>query len=324
MDFVQVKNWEKFQHYKKRNPPWIRLYNEILDDYTFGRLPDASKWHAVGLWLLASRFDNKIPADPEWIRQRIGATDPVDLPILLSAGFLVPYDDASDTLASRKQDAKPEGEGEGETEREPETDNQGVAASPDEPADPPADAPPPPPANWKDELRTIADELAGRFCTTDSARRSFEAATEMVIADLKANWKNPHTGETIPFQDRPELFRAAALAHFEKPSNNLASSLLYVRKRKLDPDHDEDAAKESAAAAKRRRIQEQQREQEVRDDKADAERWAQDNPEEYAEIQRAAEDTVQVQGFTRGMLVTAEVDRQVRARLEGEGARRAG
>ena len=29
----RVKNWSKFQHYKNRNPPWIRLHVEILDDY---------------------------------------------------------------------------------------------------------------------------------------------------------------------------------------------------------------------------------------------------------------------------------------------------
>ena len=107
--YVQVKNWTKFQHYKHRNPPWIRLYNELLDDYAFSRLPDASKWHAVGLWLLASRFDNRIPADPAWIARRIGAHDSIDLPLLASAGFITTCPGvASTALASRKQDAKPE------------------------------------------------------------------------------------------------------------------------------------------------------------------------------------------------------------------------
>jgi DNA-binding NarL/FixJ family response regulator len=31
-----VKNFERFQHYKDRSPPWIKLYNELLDDYEFG------------------------------------------------------------------------------------------------------------------------------------------------------------------------------------------------------------------------------------------------------------------------------------------------
>src|SRR5690606_19747530 len=35
--YLTVKNFERFQHYKDRNPPWIKLYNDLLDDYEFGR-----------------------------------------------------------------------------------------------------------------------------------------------------------------------------------------------------------------------------------------------------------------------------------------------
>lgn len=125
--FLAVKNWAKFQHYKQRNPPWIRLYNELLDDYAFACLQDASKWHAVGIWLLASRFDNRIPDDPTWIAQRINARTKLDLDELLSAGFIERCNDdqgASTPLALVKQDATPETE----TETETETDSSGVAA----------------------------------------------------------------------------------------------------------------------------------------------------------------------------------------------------
>ena len=33
-----VKNWDEFQHYKDRNPPWIKLHNHLLDDYEFEML----------------------------------------------------------------------------------------------------------------------------------------------------------------------------------------------------------------------------------------------------------------------------------------------
>lgn len=84
-----VKNFERFQHYKDRSPPWIKLYNELLDDYEFGRLPDASKFHLVAIWLLASRSENKIPFDPAWVSRRINANDTVDLPLLAARGFIV-------------------------------------------------------------------------------------------------------------------------------------------------------------------------------------------------------------------------------------------
>lgn len=103
-----VKNWERFQHYQARHPPWIRLYNSLLDDYEFTRLPDASKWLAVGLWLLASRNDNIIPDDAQWIAQHISARSPVDLEALVTSGFLVRYANASAALAAREQVARPE------------------------------------------------------------------------------------------------------------------------------------------------------------------------------------------------------------------------
>lgn len=89
MKTFSVKNFDRFQHYKDRSPPWIKLYNELLDDYEFGLLPDASKMHLVAIWLLASRSDNKIPYDPKWVGRRINASDPVDLDILLKRGFIL-------------------------------------------------------------------------------------------------------------------------------------------------------------------------------------------------------------------------------------------
>ena len=78
-DYVQVRNWERFQHYRDRSPKWIKVYGSLLDDYDFSALDDADKYHLVGIWLLASRLDNKIPADPAWIATKLSATTPVDL-----------------------------------------------------------------------------------------------------------------------------------------------------------------------------------------------------------------------------------------------------
>ena len=103
-----VKNFERFQHYKDRSPPWIKLYNELLDDYDFCLLPDASKMHLVAIWLLASRSDNEIPLDPQWIARKISATSPVDLTLLKNAGFIEYNQDCSEPLAECLQDAIPE------------------------------------------------------------------------------------------------------------------------------------------------------------------------------------------------------------------------
>lgn len=87
-DYFQVKNWEQHQHYKDRTPPWIKLYNELLDDFHFSCLQDASKAHLVGIWLLASRTSNRIPMNAGWVGNKINATDPVDLNELLNSGFI--------------------------------------------------------------------------------------------------------------------------------------------------------------------------------------------------------------------------------------------
>lgn len=98
MEYLTVKNFSKFQHYKERNPPWIKIHRELFHDYEFGRLHDASKLHLMLIWLLASQTDNKFPNCPEYIKEQIHVKEDVDLNLLISKGFLVP-------LASCKQDA---------------------------------------------------------------------------------------------------------------------------------------------------------------------------------------------------------------------------
>lgn len=112
---LSVKNWDQLQHYKDRSPPWIKLHNTLLEDYAFECLPDASKGHLLCIWMLASRTDNKIPNDADWIGRKIGASTPVDIDGLLSSGFLVlnqqlqeVKQDASKALADTKQNAIPE------------------------------------------------------------------------------------------------------------------------------------------------------------------------------------------------------------------------
>lgn len=48
-----VKNWCRFQHYKHRNPPWIKLYRDILNDPDWHNLPADTAKVLVMLWLLA-------------------------------------------------------------------------------------------------------------------------------------------------------------------------------------------------------------------------------------------------------------------------------
>src|SRR5258706_6760721 len=86
--FFSVTNYDSQQHYKDRGPTWIKLYNRLLDDYAFAMLPDPAKWHLIGIFLLASRHNNRIPADPAWLARQIGAGQKIDLALMQRAGFI--------------------------------------------------------------------------------------------------------------------------------------------------------------------------------------------------------------------------------------------
>jgi len=98
MRHFHVKGWRRFQHYGDRTPPWVKLYNSLLEDFAFAGLSDAAKFHLIGIWLLASRTANVIPDDPQFVAHRLNAKEPVDLELLASHGFLESCD-GSDPLA---------------------------------------------------------------------------------------------------------------------------------------------------------------------------------------------------------------------------------
>lgn len=88
MKFFSVKNWKDFQHYGKRNPPWIKLHRALLDDYAFCALPDVAKGHLMLLWLLASQNNGLVPADVPFLERKLSCTG-IDLNLFVASGFLV-------------------------------------------------------------------------------------------------------------------------------------------------------------------------------------------------------------------------------------------
>jgi biotin operon repressor len=116
------KNWASFQHYKDRNPPWIKLHKGLLNDRAYTRLPLASKALAPLLWLLASESkDGSFNADVEEIAFRLRMSEKEvsqGLSPLIKAGFFIEeVSSASNALAGCQQVA-PESCSETETETE--------------------------------------------------------------------------------------------------------------------------------------------------------------------------------------------------------------
>ena len=117
--FLSIKNFEKFQHYKHRNPPWIKLYYDLLDDDDFISMSIESRHLYMTLLLIAGRKDNRIPHDVDYLRKVLRLDDEPDLTELIEKGFLLAprRQSASRRLAPCQQNALSETETETESDK---------------------------------------------------------------------------------------------------------------------------------------------------------------------------------------------------------------
>ena len=125
MEFLAIRNWEKFQHYKSRNPPWIKLHYEVLMSPDWVMLADDSKLLAVVCMLLASRHEGKVPLDPVYIQRAAHLSKKPDFKPLIDVGFLSYASGCKHVLA----DACPGARIETETETE-ETETEKIPPIP--------------------------------------------------------------------------------------------------------------------------------------------------------------------------------------------------
>lgn len=103
----RVRNLKKYQHYKNRNPPWVKLHNKLLADQEFVGLRDSAWRLAFELVLLSSTNGELIPADAQslsfLLRRKVKQAD---IQLLESIGFIVDAsNNASKVLAECLQPA---------------------------------------------------------------------------------------------------------------------------------------------------------------------------------------------------------------------------
>jgi hypothetical protein len=114
---LRVRNWTKFQHYSKRNPPWIKLATDTFQNYEFSILSNDAKLLAICIWTLATRSDDgSVPGDLGYITDlgRLGeGLKQEHLEELVKSGFL---ERVEPMLAHLDQKASSETETETETE----------------------------------------------------------------------------------------------------------------------------------------------------------------------------------------------------------------
>jgi hypothetical protein len=98
--YFRIRSWEKFQHYKDRAPPWIKLHREILSSRTWVMLDDNAKALAIACMLLAADTDNKVPADPAYIKRVAYLQTTPDLTPLVETDFIELINENGTSLAS--------------------------------------------------------------------------------------------------------------------------------------------------------------------------------------------------------------------------------
>jgi hypothetical protein len=92
----RIRNWRRFQHYKDRNPPWIKLHREILSSLDWVVLDNDGRALAIACMVLAAGTeDGSFDGDPDYVR-RVGYFESVDFNPLIACGFLEIEGDASD------------------------------------------------------------------------------------------------------------------------------------------------------------------------------------------------------------------------------------
>lgn len=110
--YIVIPNWsgpDGFQHYRDRDPVWIKNYRTLLSDDGYLSLSGHRRGVLHGLWLEYAASGCCIRVDTKMIGRRLGlVVKTADLEALKTLGFI------EFALAPRKHTASPEGEREKE------------------------------------------------------------------------------------------------------------------------------------------------------------------------------------------------------------------
>jgi hypothetical protein len=122
---MQIRNWKKFQHFKDRKPPWVKLYRDILDDLDWHELDATASKVLIMCWLIASEDDGRLPpAKTLAFRLRMSEKQTIDC--LNKLSHWLEQDDIS-VISDRYQSDSLETETETETETKKEKKATSVA-----------------------------------------------------------------------------------------------------------------------------------------------------------------------------------------------------
>jgi hypothetical protein len=107
--WIVINRWDDFQHYKDREPKWIKLYTQLHHDSNWLELSGHQRAVLVGLWLEYASAHAQLRLDTRSLSRRLGLrVSSATLEALNHAGFI--RFSASTPLASRAPARSREGE----------------------------------------------------------------------------------------------------------------------------------------------------------------------------------------------------------------------
>lgn len=98
--FFRIVSWAKYQHYKDRAPPWIKLHRELLTSRMWVELDDAGRVLAIASMMLAAATDNRIPAEPRYLKRVAYLDYDPELQPLIDCGFIEIIDENSESAST--------------------------------------------------------------------------------------------------------------------------------------------------------------------------------------------------------------------------------
>lgn len=105
MKFYRIVNWEEYQHYKDRSPPWIKLHRNLLTSETWVSSDSETRVLAIAIMMLAAATDNKIPAKPGYVRRAAYLDNDPDFEPLIEMGFIEIIEENPSSASAPQADA---------------------------------------------------------------------------------------------------------------------------------------------------------------------------------------------------------------------------
>lgn len=113
---MKIKNWSKFQHFKDRKPPWVKLYRDVLDDMEWYELDPLASKVLVMCWLIASEDEGRLP-NTKTLAFRLRMSEKQTIDCINKLSHWLEQDDI-DLISEQYQSDSLETEKETETKRE--------------------------------------------------------------------------------------------------------------------------------------------------------------------------------------------------------------